>query len=403
MQRKDEGRAALVTFIMAGDPDYETSLAIAKALPKAGADVIELGMPFTDPMADGPAIQAAGLRALKAGQDLKKTLAMVREFRTGDSDTPIVLMGYYNPIYIYGVDKFLADAKGAGVDGLIIVDLPPEEDEELCLPALKAGLNFIRLATPTTDDKRLPAVLANTSGFVYYVSITGITGAADARCGESVGSAVARIKRHTKLPVAVGFGVQDRRAGAGDRAKAPTAWWSARRWSTRCAAASIKTARRPEADRQSRQRSGLRAGARRARGSQSRPRNSHISRRSVIFASQRFATGTRCMNWISNVVRPKIRSFLRRETPENLWIKCPETGQLVFYKDVEANQFVIPSSNYHMRISAPAPAQVAVRRRRIRRHRDPRGADRSAEIPRRAPLCRPPQGRAHQDRHARTR
>ena len=173
-----QGRAALVTFTMAGDPDYATSLAILKALPKAGADVIELGMPFTDPMADGPAIQAAGLRALKAGQTLKKTLAAVRDFRASDDATPIVLMGYYNPIYIYGVERFLADAKTAGVDGLIVVDLPPEEDSELCVPAMKAGLNFIRLATPTTDEKRLPAVLTNTSGFVYYVSITGITGAA---------------------------------------------------------------------------------------------------------------------------------------------------------------------------------------------------------------------------------
>jgi tryptophan synthase alpha chain len=205
--RKD-GRAALVTFTMAGDPDYDTALAIAKALPKAGADVIELGMPFTDPMADGPAIQAAGVRALHGGQDMKKTLAMVREFRKGDDATPIVLMGYYNPIYIYGVDKFLADAKTAGVDGLIVVDLPPEEDEELCIPALKSGLNFIRHATPTTDDKRLPAVLNNTSGFVYYVSITGITGAATPDAGK-VTSAVARIKRHTRLPVAVGFGVKN--------------------------------------------------------------------------------------------------------------------------------------------------------------------------------------------------
>jgi tryptophan synthase alpha chain len=204
---KSEGRAALVTFMMAGDPDYATSLALTKALPKAGADVIELGMPFTDPMADGPAIQAAGLRALKAGQDMNKTLALVREFRKADDATPIVLMGYYNPIYIYGVDRFLADAKSAGIDGLIVVDLPPEEDEELCLPALKAGLNFIRLATPTTDDKRLPTVLTNTSGFVYYVSITGITGSATPDAGK-VGTAVARIKRHTKLPVAVGFGVR---------------------------------------------------------------------------------------------------------------------------------------------------------------------------------------------------
>jgi tryptophan synthase alpha chain len=204
---KAEGRAALVTFTMSGDPDTATSLAIIKALPKAGADLIEIGMPFTDPMADGPAIQAAGVRALAAGQTLTKTIAMVRDFRKDDDDTPIVLMGYYNPIYIYGVDRFLADAKAAGVDGLIVVDLPPEEDDELCIPALKAGLNFIRLATPTTDDKRLPAVLNNTSGFVYYVSITGITGSA-APDAAKVATAVARIKRHSQLPVAVGFGVR---------------------------------------------------------------------------------------------------------------------------------------------------------------------------------------------------
>jgi tryptophan synthase alpha chain len=204
---KKQDRAAFITFVVAGDPDPSTSLEIIKALPKAGADVVELGMPFTDPMADGPAIQAAGLRALKAGMTLKKTLAMVREFRQADATTPLVLMGYYNPIYIYGVDRFLVDAKSAGVDGLIIVDLPPEEDTELCLPAMKAGLNFIRLATPTTDDKRLPAVLANTSGFVYYVSITGITGSTSANTGE-VSEAVARIKRHTKLPVCVGFGIR---------------------------------------------------------------------------------------------------------------------------------------------------------------------------------------------------
>jgi tryptophan synthase alpha chain len=206
-------RAALVTFVMAGDPDAATSLAIVKALPQAGADVIEIGMPFTDPMADGPAIQAAGLRALRGGQTLRKTLALVREFRAGDADTPIVLMGYYNPIYVYGVEAFLADAREAGVDGLIVVDLPPEEDEELCVPALKAGLNFVRLATPTTDDKRLPAVLANTSGFVYYVSITGVTGSAAPQAAK-VGDAVARIKRHTDLPVAVGFGVRDAESAA---------------------------------------------------------------------------------------------------------------------------------------------------------------------------------------------
>jgi tryptophan synthase alpha chain len=204
---KEQDRAALVTFLTAGDPDPETSLAILRAIPAAGADVVELGMPFTDPMADGPAIQMSSQRALKAGQTLKKTLDMVLAFRQGDDATPLVLMGYYNPIYIYGVDRFLRDAKSAGVDGLIVVDLPPEEDAELCLPALKAGVNFIRLATPTTDDKRLPAVLANTSGFVYYVSITGITGTATPDPGK-VAAAVARIKRHTSLPVAAGFGVR---------------------------------------------------------------------------------------------------------------------------------------------------------------------------------------------------
>ncbi len=206
-QLAKEGRSAFVTYVMAGDPDPATSLEIIKALPKAGADVIELGIPFTDPMADGPSIQAAGLRALKVGMTLKKTLELVRGFRRDDNATPLVLMGYYNPIYIYGVDKFLIDAKSAGVDGLIVVDLPPEEDTELCIPALKAGLNFIRLATPTTDDKRLPAVLANTSGFVYYVSVTGITGGASAD-SKVVGDAVARIKRHTDLPVCVGFGIR---------------------------------------------------------------------------------------------------------------------------------------------------------------------------------------------------
>ncbi|RWG89486.1 tryptophan synthase subunit alpha [Mesorhizobium sp.] len=204
---KSEGRPALVTYFMGGDPDYDTSLAIMKALPGAGSDVIELGMPFSDPMADGPAIQAAGLRALKGGQTLVKTLKMASEFRAGDDETPIVLMGYYNPIYIYGVDRFLVDAKASGIDGLIVVDLPPEMDEELCIPALRAGINFIRLATPTTDDKRLPKVLENTSGFVYYVSMTGITGSALADTAK-VAAAVKRIKGHTALPVCVGFGVK---------------------------------------------------------------------------------------------------------------------------------------------------------------------------------------------------
>ncbi len=204
---KAQGRSGLVTFVMGGDPDFETSARILEALPGAGADVIETGMPFTDPMADGPAIQVAGLRALANGQTLKRTLELVTRFRRTDQDTPIVLMGYYNPIYVYGVDAFLADAKVAGVDGFIIVDLPPEEDDELCLPALKAGLNFIRLTTPTTDDERLPAVLNNTSGFVYYVSMTGITGAA-IKNHAAVGEAVKRIKGHTDLPVAVGFGIK---------------------------------------------------------------------------------------------------------------------------------------------------------------------------------------------------
>jgi len=204
---KAEGRGGFVTFITAGDPDYETSLSIIKGLPGAGADVIELGMPFTDPMADGPAIQAAGLRALENGQTLKKTLAMSKALRETDEDVPIVLMGYYNPIYSYGVDRFLADAKVSGVDGLIVVDLPPEEDEELCIPALEAGVNFIRLATPTTDDVRLPVVLNNTSGFVYYVSITGITGTKKI-VTNVVSEAVERIKRHTDIPIAVGFGIK---------------------------------------------------------------------------------------------------------------------------------------------------------------------------------------------------
>jgi tryptophan synthase alpha chain len=204
---KSQGRAGLVTFVTAGDPDYQTSLDLVRALPAAGADVIELGMPFTDPMADGPAIQASSLRALAKGMTLAKTLHLVKQFRETDDETPIVLMGYYNPVYSFGVDAFLNAAKEAGVDGLIVVDLPPEEDGELCLPALKAGLNFIRLATPTTDDKRLPAVLKNTSGFVYYVSIAGITGTRSAATTD-IASAVARLKRHTNLPVAVGFGIK---------------------------------------------------------------------------------------------------------------------------------------------------------------------------------------------------
>ncbi|WP_371037261.1 MULTISPECIES: tryptophan synthase subunit alpha [unclassified Rhodosalinus] len=204
---KAEGRKAFVAYIMAGDPDYETSLDVLMGLPGAGVDIVELGVPFTDPMADGPTIQRAGQRALEGGQTLEKTLAMARAFRERDDETPIVLMGYYNPIYNRGVARFLEDARAAGIDGLIVVDLPPEEDDELCLPAKAAGLDFIRLATPTTDDRRLPKVLENTSGFVYYVSITGITGAAEAQAAD-VGPDVARIKSQTDLPVVVGFGIR---------------------------------------------------------------------------------------------------------------------------------------------------------------------------------------------------
>jgi len=204
---KKEGRKALVTFVTAGDPDYATGEKILLGLPAAGADLIELGMPFSDPMADGPAVQASSLRALKSGQTMKRTLELVRSFRAHDQDTPLILFGYYNPVYIYPREAFLDDAKAAGADGLIIVDVPPEADEELCLPAIARGLNFIRLATPTTDDKRLPAVLANTSGFLYYVSITGITGTAEPDV-VAVHSHIARIKKSTRLPVAVGFGVK---------------------------------------------------------------------------------------------------------------------------------------------------------------------------------------------------
>ena len=204
---KAEGRGGLVTFVTAGDPDRATFEEILRGLPGAGADLIEIGMPFTDPMADGPSIQASSQRAIAGGITLAQIIEIVRSFRQQDGETPIVLMGYYNPIYSYGVDRFLADVKEAGVDGLIVVDLPPEEDEELCLPALKAGVNFIRLATPTTDDLRLPQVLTNTSGFVYYVSIAGITGTRSAASGQ-VAEAVARLKRHTNLPIAVGFGIK---------------------------------------------------------------------------------------------------------------------------------------------------------------------------------------------------
>ncbi|MBV7377763.1 tryptophan synthase subunit alpha [Maritimibacter dapengensis] len=209
-----EGKKAFVAYLMAGDPDVETSLAVMKGMPEAGVDIIELGVPFTDPMADGPTIQLAGQRALEGGMTLQKTLDMATEFRKGDDTTPIVLMGYYNPIYSRGVETFLQDAQAAGIDGLIVVDLPPEEDDELCIPAQKAGLNFIRLATPTTDDRRLPKVLTNTSGFVYYVSITGITGAAEAQAAD-VAPEVSRMKAQTDLPIIVGFGVKTPEAAEG--------------------------------------------------------------------------------------------------------------------------------------------------------------------------------------------
>jgi tryptophan synthase alpha chain len=202
------GRGGLITFLCAGDPDPATSAGLIAGLPAAGADLIEIGMPFSDPMADGPAIQAGSLRALGAGMSLAGTLELVRSFRRSDDATPIALMGYYNPIYRYGASRFLEDAQQAGVDGLIVVDLPPEEDDELCLPALGRGLSFVRLVTPTTDDRRLPEVLANTSGFLYYVSIAGITGTR-APVADQVGAAVARLRRHTALPVAVGFGIRE--------------------------------------------------------------------------------------------------------------------------------------------------------------------------------------------------
>jgi len=267
---KKEGRSAFITFLMAGDPDPKTSLDIIRALPKAGADIIEIGMPFTDPMADGPAIQAAGLRALKAGMTLKKTLELVRAFRAGDNTTPLVLMGYYNPIYIYGVDRFLVDAKSAGVDGLIIVDLPPEEDTELCLPAMKAGLNFIRLATPTTDDRRLPAVLANTSGFVYYVSITGITGSASADSA-AVGEAVAPHQAAYKIAGLCRLRHPHPRRRARHRRKCQ--WCGGRHRAGRCLARQPR--RRGPRDRQNRPGGGrpCRFISARACGEQNRPPN----------------------------------------------------------------------------------------------------------------------------------
>jgi len=219
---REQGRSGLVAFTMAGDPDFETAAEILTGLPEAGADLLEIGMPFSDPIADGPAIQEAGLRALEAGMTLRKTLDLVARFREGDTQTPVVLMGYFNPIYSFGVDAFLSEAKRVGVDGLIVVDLPPEEDQELCIPALRAGVNFVRLATPTTDDQRLPAVLANSSGFVYYVAVAGVTGT-QAADNAAAAEAVGRLRRHTDLPVAVGFGITEPEQAAGIAANADAA------------------------------------------------------------------------------------------------------------------------------------------------------------------------------------
>ncbi len=366
-----QGRAGLVTFVMAGDPDLATSLAILKALPSAGADVIELGMPFTDPMADGPAIQAAGLRALAAGTTLAKTLALAAKFRQDDQTTPLVLMGYYNPIYVYGVARFLADAQKAGVDGVIVVDLPPEEDAELCLPALDAGLAFIRLATPTTDAARLPAVLANTSGFVYYVSITGITGAA-APDYTKVAAAVGRLKEHTHLPVAVGFGVKNAASAAAIAAVADgvvvgSALVEALRTSLDQSGKATQASVVAVADLVRDIAQGVHSASRMpawTRLCACRPKR--IDWRAMRGAKPHFVGKTvppssfqrAPMNWIANVVPPKIRSFLRRETPENLWVKCPDSGELIFHKDLETNLYVVPGSGYHMRMPAKARCEM---------------------------------------------
>ena len=311
---RDAGRCGLVTFFTAGDPDLETSLAILEALPQAGADVIELGMPFTDPMADGPAIQAAGLRALNAGQNMVKTLDLVRRFRRGDDATPIVLMGYYNPIYIYGVERFLQDAVAAGVDGLIVVDLPPEEDAELCLPALAAGLNFIRLATPTTDDRRLPGGAREHVGLRLLCLHHRDHRRRGAGSGRVAAGGGADQAPH-RLPVAVGFGVKDAAQRRGHRARRRGRGGRLGACRTACARVSMPPARRRPTRSLFRRRPRRRARGGRARRGAGRRRSSGL-------------------NWITNVVRPKIRSILnRRDVPDNLWIKCPDTGQLVFYKD----------------------------------------------------------------------
>ena len=314
-------RGGLVTFVTAGDPDPDSSLKLLAGLPGAGADLIEIGMPFSDPMADGPAIQASSLRALKAGMTLKKTLELVRKFRAGDGDTPIVLMGYYNPIYQYGVDRFLADFKAAGADGLIVVDLPPEEDEELCVPALETGVNFIRLATPTTDDKRLPAMLL-ASGFVYYVAILGITGTRSAGDAE-VKKAVERLKRHTDLPVAVGFGI-----------KTPEQAAAVARVADAAVVGSALVSRIADC-------SANNGAAEAVLGlvRQLTRRAAHVGYSDP-------------MNWLTNFVRPKLQALTRKPgPPDNLWEKCAKCEQMIFHRELEANLRVCPHCGHHFRVS----------------------------------------------------
>ena len=322
------GRGGLITFLCAGDPDPETSAEILAGLPAAGADVIEIGMPFSDPMADGPAIQAGSLRALKAGMTLARTLDLVRRLRDRDETTPIVLMGYYNPIWRYGPERFLDDARAAGVDGLIVVDLPPEEDDELCMPARRHGLHFIRLVTPTTDDRRLPKVLGNASGFLYYVSIAGITGT-KAPLADQVGAAVARLRRHSALPVAVGFGIRTPAQAAAIARVADAAVVGS------ALVGHIADALEFERRRTARpRRTPVRPGPRARGGGAYRPE-------------------WHDMNWLTDYVRPKIKALVRSnrpEVPENLWVHCPSCEHMIFHRDLESNQRVCNHCGHHFRV-----------------------------------------------------
>ena len=324
----EAGRGGLITFLCAGDPDPKTSAELVAGLPAAGADVIEIGMPFSDPMADGPAIQAGSLRALAAGMTLAGTLDLVRALRRRDEATPVVLMGYFNPIWRYGPERFLDDAREAGVDGLIVVDLPPEEDDELCVPAQDADLAFIRLVTPTTDDERLPKVLANAKGFLYYVSITGITGTR-APIAEQVAAAVARLRRHTRLPVAVGFGIRTP-AQAAALAKVADAVVIGSALVSHIADFAGQPGTRPAGPRRQPARPGQRARGRRTQ----RPEWPD-------------------MNWLTDYVRPKIKALVRSnrpEVPENLWVHCPSCERMIFHRDLEANQRVCTHCNHHFRV-----------------------------------------------------